>query len=183
MGKAEISERLFAAIIDLILWGIVIAIMNVIVVVMSYTFQSLIWPQYVFFILNILTIGLFLPCYLIFCSASKHGMTIGKRFMSIRVVDKTTYDKITFTQALKRDWLLVAIGSIYVVQRIVFLIVAMNYDGRGLLATSSFGYWLATAIHSAPFLWFVLEVVSTAANPEKESVQDRSTSSLTVIKE
>lgn len=120
------------------------------------------------------------------------GMSFGKRIMSIQAVDKSSNEKLTFKQAMKRDWLPLVVGILYVTQQSWSVFNGFDYFNaiinedwskiggfiseptlRGL--TSSLVWW-------SPPIWFGFEVISTATNPNKESIQDRSSSSLTVNK-
>ncbi len=113
--------------------------------------------------------------------------------MSIRIIDKTTNQKLGVKQALKREWLLVGVGILYITQQSWTITVGFDHfnaiinenwrEARGFMAPSTLGGFVSKIVWWTPFIWFGLEVISTVSNPERESIQDRSSSSLTIIKE
>lgn len=183
MKKAETYKRLLAGLIDLLIWIAALIGFSMINSPLSS------WPSLITYILFG---GLFFPIYMVGSSYMFRGMTLGKRIMSIQAIDKSSNEKLTFKQAMIRDWLLVVVGILYVTLQSWSVINGFDYFNAiinedwtkigGFISGPTLGGIMSSLVWWSPPIWFGLEVISTAANPDKESVQDRSSSSLTVKK-
>jgi len=183
MKKAETYKRLLAGLIDLLIW---------IAAMIGFSMINSPLSSWSALISYLLFGGLFFPLYMVGSSFLFRGMSLGKRIMSIQATDKSSHNRLTFSQAMKRDWFLVLVGIVYVVQqswsiinRFDYFHAVINEDWAkigGFMSGPSLGGITLSLVWWSPFIWLGLEVISTAANPDRESIQDRSSSSITIKK-
>jgi uncharacterized RDD family membrane protein YckC len=92
------------------------------------------------------------------------GQTLGKKWMDVRVIDKSETKLLTLKQAFMRD-------SIYIVLEMIGLIVLISKIiqlGEYPFRESIINYylnWLTT-------LWFVLEIASMLTNEKRRAIHD-----------